>query len=245
MYPVNNFTVVESIYGRFIVNRHCAFQIDWLAKTGKPHIQVELDGMLAIVRTLPDECVVIDAGANIGLVSVPVAQAVAPKGGVVHAFEVQRPLLYALCGTAALNDLPNLHGHLVGLGAAQSVLTVPPVDYGKAQDFGIISLVDDAVGESDETIPITTLDSLDLHRLDFLKIDVEGMEVDVLRGARRTIETFQPWVWIEYWKSGVEEIQQELHGLDYKYFILDELNMLCAPRSRRDGVPIPATAVEI
>jgi len=54
MYPVNNFTVVESDYGRFIVNRHCTFQIESLVKTGKPHIQDELNIILVFVQTLPE-----------------------------------------------------------------------------------------------------------------------------------------------------------------------------------------------
>ena len=39
--PVNNFTVIESRYGKFIVNRHCAHQAEYLIKTGRPHIQDE------------------------------------------------------------------------------------------------------------------------------------------------------------------------------------------------------------
>jgi hypothetical protein len=35
---VNNFTVIESEFGRFIVNRHCAHQAESLIKTGRPHI---------------------------------------------------------------------------------------------------------------------------------------------------------------------------------------------------------------
>ncbi len=245
MYPVNNFTVIESIYGRFIVNRHCEHQIEALAKTGIPHIQQELDGMLAIARTLPNDSVVIDAGANIGLIAVPMALAVAAKGGVVHAFEIQRPLLYSLCGTTVLNDLTNLYCHLVGLGAEPSVMTMPAIDYDTPRDFGLVSLVEPSRDQAGESIPITTIDALDMDRLDFLKIDVEGMELDVLHGGRRTIETFQPWIWVEYWKSDVDDLKQYFVPLKYKFFILDALNMLCAPVTRMAGVPIPPGAVEI
>ena len=47
---LNNFTVIESIYGRFIVNRHCAYQAEALIKTGAPHIQAEVSQMLTIGR---------------------------------------------------------------------------------------------------------------------------------------------------------------------------------------------------
>lgn len=245
MHPINNFTVIESISGRFIVNRHCSYQIDHLAKTGRPHIQAELDGLLAIVHTLPDQSVTIDAGANIGLVCIPIALTVAPKSGVVHAVEDQRPLLYALCGTTVLNDLSNLHVHQLGLGAARSVLELPPIDYGRPQDFGSISLVGVPGSGKGDRVQIVTIDSLGMHRLDFLKIDVEGMEIEVLTGARLTIESFQPWVWVEYWKTHVDDIKHQFDGLNYRFFVLDQLNMLCAPAVRAAGVPIPANAVEV
>jgi hypothetical protein len=90
IHPVNNFTVLESVYGKFVVNRHCAYQADVLVKTGYPHIEAELAKILAIVRSLPDGSVVVDAGANIGRVSIPIAREIKAKRGIVHAFEVQR-----------------------------------------------------------------------------------------------------------------------------------------------------------
>lgn len=233
--PVRNFTVIESAYGRFVVNRHCAFQAEHLIKTGLPHIEAELRAMLTIVATLPADCVLVDAGANIGLVSIPMAQAVKSRGGIVHAFEVQRMLHYALCGGAALNDLVNLVAHHRGLGARAATVLLPEIDYGKAQDFGALSLASAAPAAGSESVDIVALDALALPRLDFLKVDVEGMELDVLDGARATIERCLPWCWIEYWLSGVDPIKARFAGLDYEFYRIDTLNMLCAPRPRSAG----------
>ncbi|HYZ22842.1 MAG TPA: hypothetical protein VE690_11860, partial [Rhodopila sp.] len=93
--PVNNFTVIESDYGKFIVNRHCSYQAEHLIKTGRPHIQPELNNILALVSHLPDNCIAVDAGANVGLVAIPVAQSVSARNGMVHAFEAQRMMHYA------------------------------------------------------------------------------------------------------------------------------------------------------
>ena len=172
---INNFTVVESIYGRFIVNRHCSHQAEALIKTGIPHIQSELKQILTIVSSLPNECLIIDAGANIGLVSVPIAQAVKGKHGVVHSFEPQRMLFYALCGTAALNDLENL----------------------------------------------------------------------VLKGARRMINAHRPWCWIEYWKVDRNAIKAAFEDLGYRFYLMDHLNMLCAPGSRVVEQRIDVRAQEV
>jgi FkbM family methyltransferase len=240
---VNNFTVIESEFGRFIVNRHCAYQAESLIKTGRPHIWDELNKILAFVNRLPDNCVIVDAGANIGLVAVPVAQAVLGRGGVVHAFEVQRMMFYALCGSAALNDLENLIVHNRALGSTNGTMGAGKPDYGKPQDFGTFSLVEQT-GPQLEQIDVVTVDSLGLPRLDFLKVDVEGMEIEVLKGARTSIERHLPWSWIEYWKVSIDDIKAQFAGLGYKFYIMDNLNMLCAPVEKLAELNIAIAARE-
>lgn len=231
------------------MNRHCAYQADVLIKTGKPHIQEELNKILAIVNTLPSNSVVVDAGANIGLVSIPIAQLVKPKKGRVYAFEVQRMMFYALCGSAALNDLDNLIVQNQALGAEVGQLQTPSVDYSQPQDFGLFSLADQTAEHgtpnSLNRVKLVTIDSLHLPRLDFLKIDVEGMEVDVLKGARASIERYLPWCWVEYWKADVEDIKAQFVGLDYQFHKMDSLNMLCAPRDKLTKAPLAINAKEM
>ena len=242
---VNNFTVIESAYGRFVVNRHCAYQAEHLIKTGLPHIQPELQNILGIVGSLAPECVIVDAGANIGLVAMPMAQAVKSRRGVVHAFEVQRMMAYALCGTAALNDLENLIVHHNGLGAAREVMRASKLNYSEPQDFGLFSLVDHTDAAEFEAVEILVLDDLGLPRLDFLKIDVEGMEIKVLEGAHRMIAAFEPWCWVEYWKTGKDLIREQFKGLEYRFYVMDDLNMLCAPASRLQASQISIQAQEV
>ena len=228
---VNNFTVMESVYGKFVVNRHCAFQAEALIKTGKPHISGEIELLLAIVDTLPDPAFVVDAGANIGLISIPIAARLLPRGGAVLAFEVQRMVHYALAAGAVLNDLENLFAYQQGLGAQNGEMFISRIDYGSEQDHGAFSLL--AQGEArPEHIRIVAIDSLGLPKLDLLKIDVEGMELDVLAGARGAIARFRPWCWIEDWKVGADPIKAVFDGLDYEFFQMDDLNLLCAPSDK-------------
>ena len=224
--------MVESIYGRFIVNRHCSYQAESLIKTGAPHIDREVKLILKIVGTLPKDCIVVDAGANIGLISIPIARAIKEKRGIIHAFEPQRMLFYALSGAAALNDLDNLFVHHNAVGAAPGVLKLPRIDYGTPQDFGMVSLARQEAIAEHERVSIVAIDALELPHLDLLKIDVEGMELEVLKGARRTINTYRPWCWIEYWKVDENAIKEAFSGLDYRFYLVDPLNMLCAPGSR-------------
>jgi FkbM family methyltransferase len=240
---INNFVMIESNYGKFIVNRHCAHQAESLIKTGSPHIQVELNKILALVGQLPEKCIVVDAGANVGLISIPIAKAVLPRGGVVHAFEMQRMMFYALCGSAALNDLENLIVRNQALGSAIGTLGAAKPDYSKPGDFGLFSLLDQATAQP-ERVEMVTIDSLGLPRLDFLKIDVEGMEIEVLKGARDSIKRHQPWGWVEYWKVDINAIKAQFAGLDYKFDMMDELNMLCAPVGKLEQRKLTIVAQE-
>lgn len=244
MPEINNFTVIESVYGRFVVNRRDKFQAEALIRTGRPHIQDELDVLLAIADTLPVGAFAVDAGANVGLVAIPLAQRLKSRGGTVLAYEVQRMIYYALCAGAALNDLDNLFPFHQGLGASARIERIAPVDYGAAQDFGMYSLLNQPPGRS-EAVQISTLDELGLPRLDFLKIDVEGMEMEVLAGARSMIGRHRPWCWVEYWKVGAETIAAAFAGLGYECYRMDELNLLCAPSDRlaASGLAFEATRI--
>jgi hypothetical protein len=50
---------------------------------------------------------------------------------------------------------------------------------------------------SEEIVDIRTLDSFHFEDITLLKIDVEGSELDVLKGGVETIKTFRPAIWIE------------------------------------------------
>jgi hypothetical protein len=67
-------------------------------------------------------------------------------------------------------------------------------------------------------VPMVSLDSLKLERLDLVKLDVEGMELDVLRGARATMEKHRPVMCIEVLKSDPAAIEAFLKELGYRVF---------------------------
>jgi len=236
---IDDFVVLDSIYGKFIVARNCAFQAEALVKTGRTHIEEELANIFAIIDTLPNDCIVVDGGANIGFFTVPVAQRIKHRGGCVVSFEPQRQLFNALSGSLALNGLDNVFLHNMGLGDGRhSHAYLPAVNYSQPSDFGTVSLsVDDEVEEHHwmrtRSVNVDSIDSLTLPRLDFIKLDIEGFEIPALAGALKAIAKYRPYIWVEYFITGAKEIKQALSTItDYSYYIVDYQNMLCIPNER-------------
>lgn len=235
---VDNFVVLDSVYGRFIVARTCLFQAEALVKTGRTHIESELANIFAIVDTLPADAVIVDGGANIGFFTVPVAQRTQGCGTRIIAFEPQRQLFQALGGSLALNGYRHVYLHNCGLGQEPGIAQMPSVNYGEVQDFGTVALSDQTTVEenrwmADRVVDVTSIDAMELPRLDFFKLDVEGYEVPALTGALNTIKQHRPWIWVEYFITGADPIKTALAELDdYVFYLVDYQNMLAAPKER-------------
>lgn len=243
---VDNFLVLDSVYGKFIVPRTCLFQAEALVKTGRTHIESELANIFAIVDTLPNNAVIVDGGANAGFFTVPVAHRTQSRGTRIISFEPQRQLFQALGGSLALNGYRHVYLHNVGLGEEPGTAQLPAIDYSIAQDFGTVQLNGNAtVAEhgwmTDRQVDIVSIDAMALPGLDFFKLDVEGYEVPALRGALETIKKHRPWIWVEYFITGADTIKQTLADLDdYAFFIVDYQNMLCVPKEKQGAITISA-----
>ncbi|MBT4161321.1 MAG: FkbM family methyltransferase [Gammaproteobacteria bacterium] len=158
---------------------------------------------------------VIEIGANIGAHTIMLAQKVASAGRVI-AFEPQRIVYQTLCGNLALNSLLNVEAYQFAIGSKSGTLKVPPLDYSQKNNFGGLSLGESLVGEA---VELRTLDSFNLSRCDFLKIDIEGMEEDALRGGADTIRRLRPMMYVENdRKEKSQQLGSFIQSLGYKMF---------------------------
>jgi FkbM family methyltransferase len=243
---VDNFVVLDSVYGKFIVPRTCLFQAEALVKTGRTHIEDELNNIFAIINNLPNGSIIVDGGCNAGFFSIPVAHCTQGRDIRIISFEPQRQLFQAVGGSLALNGYQHVFLHNVGLGADPGIAELPAIDYSVAQDFGTVQLSNDTTVDedgwmNDRVVDITSIDAMDLPRLDFFKLDVEGYEVPALVGALDTIKKYRPWIWVEYFITGAVPIKQALADLDnYEFFIVDYQNMLCVPKEKKGTITISA-----
>lgn len=131
----------------------------------------------------------------------------------------------------------------MGLSDKAGAASAPTVDYSKSFDFGTIGIIDEPALENlsansrlalnDNTIRTIAIDLLNLPRLDFIKLDVEGHECQALRGGAETIRKFRPYIWAEYFLIGQQSIIDALSGIeDYEFHVMDYQNMLCVPKEK-------------
>jgi FkbM family methyltransferase len=239
---VDNFVVLDSVYGKFIVPRTCLFQAEALVKTGRTHIEDELNNIFAIIDTLPNGSIIVDGGCNAGFFSIPVAHRTQGRDIRIISFEPQRQLFQAVGGSLALNGYQHVFLHNVGLGEESGIAQLPVIDYSVAQDFGTVQLSDTTTVAEDgwmnnRVVDVTSIDAMSLPRLDFFKLDVEGYEVPALIGAMDTIKKYRPWLWVEYFITGSDTIKQTLDQLqDYVFYIVDYQNMICVPKEKSANV---------
>jgi len=155
---------------------------------------------------------VVEAGANIGSHTVMLARACAP--GRLIAFEPQQRAFQLLCANLTMNEIANAAAYPEALGAADGVVELPVVDYAAAGNFGAVAPHPAvAAGEpwrEGRTVRLRPLDALELPACGLLKVDVEGWEAGVLRGALATIGRCRPVLYVENDRAAQ---QAELIGL--------------------------------
>jgi FkbM family methyltransferase len=185
---------------------------------------------------LPAGSVFIDIGANIGCISLPLAKHIGSNGKVLS-FEADPVVFDKLSENHALNLFPQFSGFNQALGSSEGTLT-----FHRASSTGSFG---DAIGSlyasnwhsggSTFEVGVKTLDSFFetqlIHRVDVIKIDVEGTEIDVLQGALSTIEKYRPILCLEvcehtYTAAGwtPQDLFQMLSPYGYSFEALDEKN---------------------
>jgi FkbM family methyltransferase len=138
--------------------------------------------------------VVLDVGANMGTFTVPIAKHIIPRGGIVKSFEPQRIVYYQLCGNIFLNRLSNAFAHNIALSAQTKIDQIEILNFHTAWNIGAFSLLaghDTQKKEKDmQMCSLFRLDDFENNALiSLIKIDVEGMEVDVIEGGLQTIRS--------------------------------------------------------
>jgi len=230
------FVLIRTKYGSMIINKNdyhmtsptrgygIGFQLINKGEYDEAEMAVSLDLLKSRLTNYGPGVVVVDCGANVGVFTVAWGKAL-HEVGTVYSFEAQEKLFYALAGNVVLHNCLNVHARHAAVGSEAGTLAIPEPDYNVPASFGSFELKKrdgtEDIGQPIDyqkpslSIPLVTIDSLALDRLDFLKIDVEGMEIDVLDGALGTIGRCKPQIFVETFKSDAKVITEKLAPLGY------------------------------
>ncbi len=144
---------------------------------------------------------VVDVGANIGTHAMAFATMVGDAGSVI-ALEPQDELHTLLRRNAANNAFGRIIRPIrAGVAAQPGQALIPRIMEANGQNLGAVRLIpcsaDMGPADDQSLVDLVSIDGLDLDRLTFLKIDVEGNEKEVLLGGEKTIRCLRPVVCCE------------------------------------------------
>ena len=200
---------------------------------------------------LPQDGVVLDVGAHAGQMAKLLAK-LAPRGHV-YAFEPGAYALKVLRPTVAIRGGGRITIEPIGLGAAPGTLTITtPIKKSGSFGFGLshLGVVDDRKAYRHEV----TVDTIDrfverkgLARVDFVKADIEGWEMQMLLGAEKTLSRLRPVLMLEVSNAYLAranntrtELWDFLKARDYRPHRLEIGLPVFSPEADGDVVWVPA-----
>lgn len=164
-----------------------------------PNLFFEQDYVVFFLKDFIEKSqVILDVGAHCGSHTL-MYKSINPDC-TVHSFEPQSKVFDLLQENVKSNNLTNVYCYNNAVGHLNRQVEMDPystdgennyrrISYGTDSVFNIAGV---QVGAGGESVEMITIDSLDLDRCDFIKIDVEGYEPLVIEGAVETIKKFRP-----------------------------------------------------
>ena len=209
----NSKCICPVVYGEFKCLMYLPNIMDWIQiRIFRQNTFYEHQIIPFFAEYINTSSIIADMGANIGNHSIVFSKLLQAKK--VYAFEPVAETFNVLKVNIELNAL-------------SETVTVENLAIGAKKNFGsIISSPPNNAGgteinyNEDGELIIITLDDyfiFDEKELpNVLKIDVEGFELEVLKGGYQTITIVKPTIFIEIWKSNYEEVNSYLERIKYK-----------------------------
>src|SRR4051794_34882364 len=258
------FVMASSKHGTMIVNRFdyrmvgpdrgygVGHQILETAAFDPMEVNVALELLDLRRKHYGDEVIAIDCGANIGVHTVEWASAMTGWGSVI-AIEAQERIYYALAGNIAINNCFNALAMHAAVSSESGTMQIPNPNYFVPSSFGSLELrprpsnefIGQPIDYADNTVLVRkmTLDELNLPRADFIKIDIEGMELEALAGAQATISKYRPILLIEKIKTDLRQLDEWLK-YNGSHWVALGINILAVYQSDASwkDIDLPQTA---
>ena len=223
-----NLKTINTQFGKIIININDQF-------IGKSFLNQKYWGLRdieVISKIIEFKCkkknkiVFYDVGANIGTHSIALSNIFKNKI-VIRAFEAQSNIYEMFNQSIKINNLNNIElYHNVASDKNDEIIRIDLPDYSKHNNFGGLELFkpfqnsDNAQMQKSGIFEDVKSIKLDIfnEEVDFIKIDVEGMENLVLKGSKNLIVNHRPFLFMELLKSKLEDITEFFKDKDYNIY---------------------------
>lgn len=172
-------------------------------------------------RIIQNSFLILDIGAHIGCHSIMYAHT--NPSATILSFEPQHKLFQCLTANIAKNGHKNIKAYRCAIGHIKchtSMCNIAEdgpnhhhhIMYGDAVNKYNIGGV--ALGKNGDCVDMTTIDHMNLEKVDFIKIDVEGFEPLVLQGGENTIKRDRPIIYFENNQKTITADMEQMFKLD-------------------------------
>jgi FkbM family methyltransferase len=164
---------------------------------------------------------VIDIGGHIGTHSINLSRLVGATG-TVHVFEPQSKLYTELSVNTAINSCNNVKAYRFALGQEEkTVEIVHPCSTNEGMA---------CIGQGGEKVTMKRLDDFGINNVSLIKIDIEGHEIEAIKGGLETIKKSKPVIIVEVFRGPeCDERLMYLRSLGYQVTHLEDNDYLCLP----------------
>ena len=221
--------IIDTQFGKIVININDKF-------IGKSFLNQNYWGLQdidVISKIIEFKCkkenkvVFYDVGANIGTHSIALSKIFKNKINI-RAFEAQSTIYKMFNQSIKINNLNNIKlYHNAVSDKNDEIIKIDLPDYSKQNNFGGLELFkpfqnsDNANMQKSgifEEVKTMKLDIFD-EKVDFIKIDVEGMENLVLKGSKKLIFNHRPFLFLELFKSNLKDITEFFKDKDYNVYL--------------------------
>nr|WP_150959432.1 FkbM family methyltransferase [Aneurinibacillus sp. XH2] len=173
----------------------------------------EINTLRKFTKYIPENSVVYDIGANIGNHSVYFSKAL--KAKKIYSFEPVPMNAVLLEKNIQENQISEIEVFRVAIGSDSKKVRIKINE----RNMGECKVIESSAEHSTIEVPVMSIDSMNLETPDVIKIDVEGYELDVLVGMKKTLSSSAPIIWIEI-TDHFSEIDRFL--AKYQYELIDK-----------------------